>query len=138
MRFLYVTCALLVLASFSTFNGAKEHSDVPVLEEISKCLITKDIDQLAKLFDQQVEISLSGRSQAYARAQARQVLKSFVEQHPPKKFIFSEQGTSLHMLYALGIYNTHHEAFEVDIYLKKRSGDDKYKIDQMRIEPKKK
>ena len=138
MRFLYVTFALLVLVSLSAFHNPKEDRDVPVLEEITKCLVTPDIDQLAELFDQQVEISLSGRSQAYARAQARQVLKSFVEQNPPKNFTFSEQGTSLHMLYALGTYNTKYQSFEVDIYLKKRAGEEDYKIDQMRIEPKKK
>lgn len=138
MRFFYVICALLVIVGLSAFHNPKEDSDVPVLEEISQCLSTQDIDQLAELFDQQVEINLSGRSQAYARAQARQVLKSFVDQHPPKNFTFSEQGTSLHMLYALGTYRTRSQAFEVDIYLKKKSGEEEYKIDQMRIEPKKK
>lgn len=138
MRFLYVICALLVIVGLSAFHNPKEESDVPVLEEISQCLVTQDIDQLSELFDQQVEITLSGRSQAYARAQARQVLKSFVEQNPPMNFVFSEQGTSLHMLYALGTYKTRLQAFEVDIYLKKKSGQEEYKIDQMRIEPKKK
>jgi hypothetical protein len=138
MRFLYVICALLVIVGLSAFHNPKEDTDVPVLEEISQCLSTQDIDQLAELFDQQVEISLSGRSQAYAPAQARQVLKSFVDQHPPMNFTFSEQGTSLHMLYALGTYKTRSQVFEVDIYLKKKTGEEEYKIDQMGIEPKKK
>ena len=94
MRFFYVTLALLVLASLSAFHTPNSESDVPVLEEISQCLVTPNIDQLAQLFDQQVEITISGQSKAYAKAQARQVVKSFVEQNPPKGFSFGENWAS--------------------------------------------
>ena len=138
MRFIYVILATLVLASLSAFHHPATGDDVPVLEEISQCLNSKDIDQLSQLFDQHVEITLSGKSKAYARAQARQVIKTFMEQYPPKEFAFAEQGTALHMLYALGNYSSEKDHFEVDIYLKKRNPEGVYKIDQMRIERKKK
>lgn len=137
MRLVYVSLALLVIASLSAFHTPDTGNDVPVLEEISQCLSSQNIDQLAELFDQQVEITLSGRSQAYAKAQARQVVKSFVEQNPPQKFTFGEQGTTLHMLYALGTYNAPNGTYEIDVYLKKKGSEGNYKIDQMRIERKK-
>ncbi|MFK7971646.1 MAG: DUF4783 domain-containing protein [Bacteroidia bacterium] len=136
MRLIYLTFALLVIASLSAFNSPTEKTETPVLEEISAYLENKNVDQLAQLFDQQVEISISGQSKAYAKAQARQVIKSFVDQNPPRKFNFDEQGTTLHMLYALGVYSTDQSSFEVGVYLKKKGTDGQYKIDQMRIERK--
>lgn len=137
MRFPLFLLLLLACLSFSVaMKSYQPHSQTPVLEKISQFISDRDVDGLASLFGQQVEINLDGQVEAYAPAQARQVLKTFVAQHPPQAFSFAQQGNTSLMLYGVGTYQTQGSRYEIDVYLKKATEEDTYLIEQMRIERK--
>lgn len=86
------------------------------MDGISKALGNGDVESLSRYFDKSVEID----DDFYDKAEAKQVVKKFFSQHPPKSFSLIHQGTSKgeDSKYFIGNLNAGSGTYRVYVYLK--------------------
>jgi len=99
---------------------------------ISKYIAQGDADKLSFWFDDNLEIALLSEPSNASRAQARQIVKNFFENHTPRAFEINHTAARGSMKYALGTLRAGGESFSVTIFV--RSKGRYYKIQQLKIE----
>ena len=79
--------------------------------------------ELAKYFNQTVEMNLEGNSSSYSKAQAEFVFRDFFKKHPVTEFNILHTGSSKGGLqFAIGRYSATGENYNVVIRLKEVEG----------------
>ena len=89
--------------------------------------------ELAKYFNNSVEVAILETEAVYSRQQAEQVVKNFFEKNSPKNFTLLHQGGKSEAQYAIGTLEiTNGKKFRVYFLVKEQSGTPL--IHQLRIE----
>ncbi|MBO4455740.1 MAG: DUF4783 domain-containing protein [Bacteroidales bacterium] len=99
---------------------------------ISKYLAAGNADALSAWFGDNLEIAVLAKESDASRAQARQIVKTFFDNHTPRSFNITHTAGRANMKYALGTLIAGGEAFSVTIFMSCKN--DTYKIQQLKIE----
>ena len=103
-----------------------------VFVPISKYMAQGNADNLSAWFDDNLEISVTARSSNASKAQARQIVKDFFENHTPRSFEVNHTAGRENMKYVLGTLNAGGETFSVTIFVSNKGKT--YKIQQLKNE----
>ena len=103
-----------------------------VFVPVSKYIAAGNSEALSAWFADNLEIAVLARESDASRAQARQIVKSFFDNHTPRSFIISHTTGRANMKYALGTLMAGGEAFSVTIFMSCKNGT--YLIQQLKIE----
>lgn len=113
-------------------HGAFPVQETGVPEVIISAIKTGNAKELAKFFNQNVELILFNEENVYSKAQAELILKDFFSKNIPSDFTVLHQGGKDGAKYAIGSVKTSTGNFRVYFLLKIKS--DQPYIHQLRIE----
>ncbi|MBO4475240.1 MAG: DUF4783 domain-containing protein [Bacteroidales bacterium] len=99
---------------------------------ISKYLASGNVEALSAWFADNLEIAVLAKESDASRAQARQIVKTFFDNHTPRSFNITHTTGRANMKYALGTLMAGGEAFSVTIFMSCKNGT--YLIQQLKIE----
>ncbi|MEP7163948.1 MAG: DUF4783 domain-containing protein [Ferruginibacter sp.] len=102
---------LAIVSSFSIFSG---------IEEIIGALKTGNATELAKYFDNTVEITLPDKSNSYSKSQAEIVLRDFFSNNPVKGFEILHKGENGGSQYCIGTLSTKNAVYRTTVFMKQK------------------
>jgi hypothetical protein len=112
---------VLLLVSILGTGFASAQGDVPA--DIKTAIRNGSSRDLARYFNNTVEIGLDGEKSSYSKTQAEFVMKSFFAKNSPSGFEFDHQGSSDQgQLYAIGTYNSKGGPYRVFVVVKQANG----------------
>ncbi|HXH17863.1 MAG TPA: DUF4783 domain-containing protein [Chitinophagales bacterium] len=113
MKTIVTGVAVMVLASAGFLSND--------LERIGLAIQTGNAKELAKYFDNTVEITILEKEETYSKAQAEMVLRDFFTKNRPASFKIIHHGTSGQgSQYGIGTLITDKGTFRTYIYLKQK------------------
>ena len=127
---LILTALVALLAPLSVGGQTPQKGDVFI--PISKYISQGDVQSLSAWFADNLEISIISSTNDSSKKQARQILKSFFDDHTPRAFEITHQASSANMKYALGSLTAGGEIYQVTIFLNLKG--DAYQIQQFKID----
>lgn len=120
-NFKLVLIWLFLLTGVLGTGTANAQGDVPA--EIKTAIRNGSSRDLARYFNNTIEIGLDGEKSSYSKTQAEFVLKSFFTKNTPTGFEFDHQGSSNQgQRYAIGTYNCKAGAYRVFVVVKQANG----------------
>ena len=119
---------------FLLFIGASIAMTDANLNEISKALSGGNADELARFFDENVEIAIMDTEDQYSKAEAKNIVKDFFAKHKVSSYSQVHQGTSKgkDSQYTIGNLKANGDSFRVYVYMKVSNG--KYIIQELRFD----
>src|SRR4051812_47137455 len=114
-----------VLGSFTLFAS---------IDEIVNSLKTGNATEIAKYFDNTVEITLPDKSNSYSKSQAEVILRDFFNNNPVKSFEIIHKGENAGSQYCIGTLVTKNGAFRTTVFMKQKNG--KHTVQEIRFETK--
>lgn len=111
---------LLISFTFNSFN------------EIVNAFKSGNASEVAKYFDNTVEITIYSKSNSYSKKQAESVLQDFFSSNNVKKFEVIHKSESAGSQYCIGNLTTTNGLFRVTIYMKQKG--DKLLVQELRFE----
>jgi hypothetical protein len=90
------------------------------IEEVVSALRTGNVPQLARYFDDRIDLSLPGKSDNYSRTQAEMILKDFFSSNPVKDFQVKHKGENNGSEFCFGVLQTKTGNFRVKLYMKQK------------------
>ena len=121
--------AMLFCLSSSAGPGGDGYD---VFVPIAKYLGQGDAEKLSAWFADNLEITIMSTTIDSSKNQAKQILKSFFENHTPRSFKINHTASRSNSKYALGYLNAGGELFEVPIFVSNCKNT--YKIQQLKID----
>ncbi|MFN3530618.1 MAG: DUF4783 domain-containing protein [Bacteroidia bacterium] len=130
MKLLF-TLSLLVFFSVGT---AQIEAKTDIVDEIAEMIRDAKVKELSALFDMTVELTIQERENAYSKAQAEIILKTFFSKHPPKSFKVMHRGASERGgRYLIGLMESENgSSFRTSVVIIEKN--DQYVIQQLRFE----
>ena len=113
----------LVLLSFTTLVG---------IEDVVASLKTGNASQIARYFDNTVEITLPAKSNSYSKSQAEMILRDFFANNPVKSFEVLHKGDNGGSQFCIGKLVTRTASYRTTIYMKQKA--DKQVLQEIRFE----
>lgn len=113
----------LALASFSRFVG---------IDDVIAALKSGNASQVAKYFDNTVEISLPDKSNSYSKSQAELVLKDFFSNNGVKGFEVIHKGENAGSQYCIGTLQTKNGSYRTTVFMKQKG--DTQVLQELRFE----
>ncbi|ERM84037.1 hypothetical protein P872_00585 [Rhodonellum psychrophilum GCM71 = DSM 17998] len=108
----------LVMVVFSIFPE-KEAPVILQIENISNFFSAGSSKDLARFFDNGVELNINGDQGEFSKIQAELVLRDFFKKHPPKDFqIIHKGGVENQIQYFIGNYTSPNSQFRILIKIK--------------------
>ncbi|RYZ37395.1 MAG: DUF4783 domain-containing protein [Sphingobacteriales bacterium] len=121
----------LALGLFLAFVFALAHqanAQTEVISSVNAALKIGSSKELARYFNNMVELGFDGNKSGYSQTQAEFVMKDFFAKNPPTNFEIIHQGASKEGLrYAIGKYTHKNGTFRVYMLIKQTKGN--YQID---------
>ncbi|HEU5052880.1 MAG TPA: DUF4783 domain-containing protein [Hanamia sp.] len=117
--------AAIIITSFSSFTHIS-------FSEVINAIKSGNASEVAKYFDNTVELTLPEKSSAFSKSQAQMVLRDFFNQNPVKNFQVIHQSEKAGSEYCIGNLITSNGAFRTTIYLKQVNS--KQLIQELRFE----
>jgi hypothetical protein len=115
-----VTCFVILLAGVSQKSWAQEAS---LFSNVRSALKASSAKELAKHFNETIEININGEKDNYSSAHAEIYLKDFFKKYPSVDFEYVHQGSSKDGLkYAIGNYIYSDGSFRIILRVKKIEG----------------
>ncbi len=106
---------LLLVLLFS----AKAFSQADIYEELNGAFNASDQKNIAKYFNNKVELTIIEQSSVYSKTQAEMVLRDFFVKYPPTSFQFKHKGSSGEgARFAIGFLNTRNGNFRIYFFMK--------------------
>ena len=102
---------LVIVSSFSIFSG---------IDEIISALNTGNATEIAKSFDNTVEITLPDKSNSYSKSQAEVVLRDFFTINPVKGFEVLHKGENAGSQYCIGLLVTKNASYRTTVFMKQK------------------
>lgn len=104
------------------------------LNEISKALSNGNANELARYFDESVEIAIMDEENTYNKEEAKEIVSSFFTKYKPSSYSQVHQGVSKgkDSQYTIGDLKANGETFRVYVYMKVTGG--KYIIQELRFD----
>ncbi len=122
-HFFSLIAVTLVLSSFNAVSG---------IDEIVAALKTGNASQIARYFDNTVEIALPDKSNSYSKSQGEMVLKDFFANSPVKSFDVIHKGENSGSQYCIGTLVTANGTYRTTVFMKNKG--DKQTIQEIRFE----
>lgn len=112
MKKLFTLAVLgIIFSSFMIAGG---------LSEIINAVRLGNASQVAKYFDNTIDISVSGKSSTYSKSQGELILKDFFSNNPVTGFSVIHQGDNSGSQYCIGTLNTKSGSYRSTIYMKQK------------------
>lgn len=124
----YLQSAILLLVFI--LAGPELYGQIP--QEITTSIKTGNSKELAKHFNNEVELVILDKEDVYSRYQAEHIMRDFFTKYAPQNFSVLHEGGKEGSKYAIGNLNTSQGLFRVSIFLKTKSNQPF--IHQLRIE----
>jgi len=124
-HFFTLLSTAILLTSFSLAGG---------IDEIITALKTGNATQIAKYFDNTVEIALPDKTNSYSKSQAEMVLRDFFGNSPVKSFDVVHKGENSGSQYCIGTLVTANGSFRTTVFMKQKG--DRQLIQEVRFESK--
>ncbi len=122
---------LLVSASSSALQAQKKQDvslkyankleitqEGDVFVPIAKYIRKGDAERLSAWFASNLEIDIMGSSNMCSKKQAKQIIKEFFDEYPPKSFIINYKSGKAPMKYAVGSLDAGGNKFRVTLFVK--------------------
>ena len=122
-KYISVISAALLLSAFTITSG---------LTDVINGIKAGNAANVAKYFDNTVEITLSGRSNSYSKSQGEAVLRDFFANNPVKTFNVIHQGESGGSQFCIGTLVTGNGSFRTTINLRRKG--DKEALQEIKFE----
>jgi len=90
------------------------------IEDIVTALKSGNASQVAKYFDNTVEITLPEKSNSYSKSQAEMILKDFFTNNPIKGFDVIHKGENAGSQYCIGTLFTKNASFRTTVFMKQK------------------
>jgi hypothetical protein len=124
-RFFTFLGAAVMLSSFTLFTS---------IDEVVTALKNGDAVQIARFFDNTVEITMPDKSNNYSKNQAEVVLKDFFSTNGIKSFEVIHKGENAGSQYCIGTLVTKNGSFRTTVFMKQKG--DKQLLQEIRFENK--
>ncbi|MEI6949457.1 DUF4783 domain-containing protein [Paraflavisolibacter sp. H34] len=110
--------------TFGLPGPATERVEVPLygLDDVIEALRTGKADEMAKYIEDDVEITLPGKSDTYSRAQALVILKDFFANNKVLTFEVKHRGSNSNNQFCIGNLQTRSGAYRTTIFMKTKNG----------------
>ena len=115
--------AALILTSYTSLIG---------IEDVVSGLKAGNAAQIAKYFDNTVEITLPAKSNSYSKSQAEMILKDFFNNNTVKGFTALHKGDNGGSQFCIGTLQTNTAVYRTTIYMKQKG--DKQVLQEIRFE----
>jgi len=102
--------AILLFSSFSFIS----------IDEVVAAVKSGNAAQIARFFDNTVEISMPDKSNSYSKSQAEIILKDFFANNPVKSFDVIHKGQNAGSQYCIGTLVTKTRSFRTTLYMKQK------------------
>lgn len=112
MKKLYSIAALTILLSSFTLLAS--------IDEVVNAMKSGNAAQVARFFDNSVEISMPDKSNSFSKTQAEIVLKDFFNNNPVKGFEVIHKGENAGSQYCIGTLVTKNGSFRTTIFMKQK------------------
>lgn len=122
-RFFTLFTLIALFSSFTLFLS---------IDEVVTALKKGDASQVARFFDNTVEITMPDKSNNYSKSQAEMVLKDFFINNGVKNFTVIHQGENAGSQYCIGTLLTKNGTFRTTVFMKQKS--DKHLVQEIRFE----
>jgi len=122
-RFFTLIATTVILSSFSALIS---------IDEVVAALKNGDAAQIAKYFDNTVEITMPDKSNSYSKNQAEVVLKDFFSTNGVKSFEVNHKGENAGSQYCIGTLITKNGSFRTTVFMKQKG--DKQLLQEIRFE----
>ena len=91
------------------------------IEEVVSALKSGNATQLARYFDERIDISLPGKSDNYSRSQGEMILKDFFASNEVKGFQVKHTGESNGSQFCFGVLQTKGGNYRTKLYMKQKA-----------------
>lgn len=126
MKHLFTLLATGVLfSSFTLFSS---------IDEVINAMKTGNAPEIARFFDNTVEINMPQKNNSYSKSQAELVLKDFFSTNPVKAFEIIHKGENSGSQYCIGTLITKNGSFRTTIFMKQKG--DKQVLQEITFENK--
>ncbi len=112
MKTIFTPILIVCLVAFSSFVQAGN------IDGVISALRSGNAGELAKYFDDNVELSLPVKSDSYSKAQAQVILKDFFSNNGVKSFELKHKGDSPGGQYCIGTLQTKSGNFRAHVFMK--------------------
>ena len=119
-----LSLSLFILLSSFTYNSG--------IDDIIAAMKTGNASQVAKFFDNNVEISMPDKSNSYSKSQGELVLKDFFTNNAVKSFDIIHKGENAGSQYCIGTLVTKSGSFRTTIFMKQKG--DQQVLQELRFE----
>ena len=103
-----------------------------ILDDVIGAMKAGSSEQLAKYFDNVVEITMPDKSSSYSKSQAEIIMKDFFNNYKVKSFDVLHKGDNGNSNYCIGNLQTKDGKFRTTLFVKQK-GDKQY-LQEIRIE----
>ena len=110
-KFLPIAAVALLLSSFTLMVS---------IDEVVNAMKSGNAAQVARFFDNSVEISMPDKNNSYSKTQAEIVLKDFFTNNPVKGFEIIHKGENAGSQYCIGTLVTKNGSFRTTIFMKQK------------------
>jgi len=110
-KILPIAIAAFLISSFSLFTS---------IDEVVNAMKSGNASQVARYFDNSVEISMPDKSNSFSKTQAEIVLKDFFTNNPVKGFEVIHKGENAGSQYCIGTLVTKNGSFRTTIFMKQK------------------
>ncbi len=121
--------SLLITAVFSLSSFTTQNT----IDNVIGALRSGNASELAKYFDDNVELTLPDKSDSYSKAQAQQIVRDFFSNNNVKGFDLKHKGDSPGGHFCIGTLQTAAGNFRTNVFLKTRNGREVVK--EIRFQP---
>jgi len=122
-RIFTIISVIGILSSFSVLPG---------IDEIISALKNGNSSEIAKYFDNTVEIGLPDKSNSYSKSQAEVVIRDFFSNNPVKGFEVLHKGENSGSQYCIGKLITKNATYRTTVFMKQKGN--LQTIQEVRIE----
>ena len=100
-----------VLSSFTVFSS---------IDEVINAMKAGNATEIAKYFDNTVEINMPDKTNSYSKSQAELVLKDFFSSHSVKSFTVIHKGENSGSQFCIGTLVTKSGSYRTTIFMKQK------------------
>ena len=122
-NFFTLMLAAFILTSFTFLAG---------IEDVVASLKQGKASQIARYFDNTVEITLPEKTNSYSKSQAEIILKDFFSLHTIKDFQVLHKGDNAGSQYCIGKLITSNNSYRTTIFMKQKG--DRQLVQEIRFE----
>lgn len=127
MKAILTSLLLLPVIVLTSFGQKKP------IDEVISALGSGNAAEMAKHFDDNVEITLPAKNDSYSKAQAQMILKDFFSNNSVKGFELKHKGDSPGGQYCIGTLQTKSGSFRTHIFMKSKGNREVVK--ELRFQP---